>query len=386
MAEPRNSKIKTPVVWIAAAIALVLIFFGVRQMTRERLPVRVGESEVENLIKTISTNGEVEPRNNFAAHAPDAGVVKAVYVHAGDHVPAGKLLLQLDDTDARAKLAAASAALQGAKAALQAVESGGSQRQRLELAGNIANAKLDRDQAASALASVKKLAAQGAAAPSEVAQAEQRLAVADTTLQSLERQHSQPFAAIDLEHARSAVNEAQAAYAAAAQVVSQCNVRAPFAGTVYSLPVSRYEYVQPGATLLELADLSQLQVRAYFDEPEIGDLQLGNPAIIEWNAKPLKRWHGHILALPSTVITYGTRHVGEALVSIDDSHGDLLPDTNVTVTVTTEEVRDALTVPREALHIENGGDYVYVVSGDTLHRVPVKVGALNLTAVQILRP
>jgi HlyD family secretion protein len=206
MAEPRNSKIKTPVVWIAAAVALVLIFFGVRQMTRERLPVRVGESEVQSLIKTTSTNGRVEPRNNFAAHAPDAGVVKAVYVHAGDRVPAGKLLLQLDDTDAKAKLAAASAALEGAKAALQAVESGGSQRQRVELAGNIANAKLDCNQAASALASVKKLAAQGAAAPSEVAQAEQRLAVATTTLESLERQRSQPFAAIDLEHARSAVD------------------------------------------------------------------------------------------------------------------------------------------------------------------------------------
>ena len=84
------------------------------------------------------------------------------------------------------------------------------------------------------------------------------------------------------------------------------------------------------------------------------------------------------------MITYGTRNVGEVLVSIDDSDGGLLPDTNVTVTVTTQEVRNALTVPREALHIENGGDYVYVVSGDVLRRVQVKVGALNLTAVQVL--
>ena len=354
MSEPRRFKINTSALWIAAAIALVLIFFGVRQLTREKLPVRVGASEIQNLIKTTSTNGRVEPRHNFAAHAPDAGLIKALYVHAGERVQAGKLLLQLDDTDARAKLAAAAAALQGAQAALQMVQGGGSQRQRLELRSNIANAKLDRDQAADTLASVEKLAAQGAASPSEVAQAKQRLAVANTSLESLQRQHSEPFAPIDLEHARSAVTEAQAAYAAAKQVIEQSNVRAPFAGTVYSLPFSRYEYVEPGATLLEMADLSALQVRAYFDEPEIGDLKLGNPATIEWNAKPGRIWHGHILALPSTIITYGTRNVGEVLLSIDDAGGDLLPNTNVTVTVITQEVRNALTVPREALHIENG--------------------------------
>ena len=72
------------------------------------------------------------------------------------------------------------------------------------------------------------------------------------------------------------------------------------------------------------------------------------------------------------------------LVSIDDSDGVLLPNTNVTVTVTTRQVHNALTVPREALHIENGRDYVYVVSGDKLHRQQVELGELNLTQVQIL--
>jgi HlyD family secretion protein len=84
------------------------------------------------------------------------------------------------------------------------------------------------------------------------------------------------------------------------------------------------------------------------------------------------------------VITYGTRNVGEVLVSIDDSDGVLLPNTNVTVTVVTQQVGDALTIPREALHAERGADFVYVVKGDRVRRVPVTVGALNLTEVQIL--
>jgi HlyD family secretion protein len=385
MAEARKQKkVNSTVLWVAAGIALVLIFFGVRQLTRERLPLRVAEAQRQDLIKTTNTTGKVEPQHIFAAHAPQATLVKAVYVHAGESVPKGKLLLQLDDANARATLAAAAAALTGAQAQLQTVETGGSQQERLALSSNIARAKLNRDQAAHTLAAVEKLEAQGAAAPSEVTQARQQLTAAETALKSLDQQRSQPFAPIDLEHAKSAVVEAQSAYDAAAQVVAQCNVRAPFAGTVYSLPFTRYEYVDAGATLLEMANVSKLQVRAYFDEPDIGDLKLGDPVTIEWSGKPREQWHGRIIALPTRIIPYTTRNVGETLVSIDDASDDLLPNTNVTVTVTTEEVHNALTVPREALYIEDGRDYVYVVAGDRLHRVPIQVGALNPTQFQIV--
>jgi HlyD family secretion protein len=384
MAEARNSRVNSTVLWVAAGLTLILIFFGVRRITREKLPLRVAEAQVQDLLKTTSTNGKVEPQHNFVAHAPEATTVKEIYVHPGEQVPQGKLLLQLDDSDARAKLAAAAAALRGAQANLHAVQQGGSQLERNALLSNISRAKLVRDQAANDLAAVQKLESEGAAAPSEVTQAKQRLAAAEAALKGLEQQQATPFAPIDLEHAKSGVTEAQAAYAAAAQVVAQSNVRAPFAGTVYSLPVARYEYVGPGAELLALANLSELQVRAYFDEPEIGDLRLGNPVTIVWDAKPGKRWHGHIVGLPSTVITYGTRNVGEVLVKIDDPDSTLLPNTNVTVTVTIQQVTSALTVPREALHVESGRDYVYVVSGHVLRRVRVNVGALNLTDVQVL--
>jgi HlyD family secretion protein len=385
MVEARRKTISSGTLWIAGAIALVLIFFGVRWMTREKLPVRVAESEVQDLIKTSSTSGKVEPQHVFEAHAPEATVVKEVYVHSGQQVQKGQLLVVLDDANARAKLAAATAALRAAEAGYQSVESGGTHQEQLALAGNLAKAQIDCQQATRDLDVVQKLAAKGAAAPSEVAQAQTRLTLAKASLQSLEEQKTKPFAPVDLNRARSTVTEAQAAVDAAAQVIAQSNVRAPFPGTVYSLPVTRYSYIEPGAEILEMADLSKLQVRAYFDEPEIGDLQLNNPVSIVWDAKPDMKFHGRITRLPSNIITYGTRNVGEVLVSVEDSNGVLLPNTNVVVTVTTHEVHNALTVPREALHVEGGRDYVYVVSRGTLHRVPVEVGALNLTVVQILK-
>src|ERR1700685_2344179 len=110
MAEERRNRISSSVLWIAAAIVLVLIFFGVRWLTREKVPLRVAESQVQDLIKVSSTNGRVEPQYVFEAHAPDATIVKDVYVHVGEQVRKGQLLVALDDTNARARLASAMAA------------------------------------------------------------------------------------------------------------------------------------------------------------------------------------------------------------------------------------------------------------------------------------
>jgi len=387
MAEISNGKAKPIILWTLAAILLIIVFFAVRRLTREELPLRVAEATMQDLVTTDSTNGKVEPQPpNFAAHAPAPGTVKQLYVKPGDLVPKGKLLLSLDDADAIARNSGALAALRGAQANYQAAEQGGTQEERNSLAGELAKAQMDRDQAQSDLDTLKKLVSQGAAAPGEVASAQQRLGAANTALSTLQKKQTGRYSPADMAHSRADLEQAQAAFAAASTVVARSNVRAPFAGTVYSLPVSQSEYVEQGALLLQLADLTRLQVRAYFDEPELGSLHAGLPATIVWDALPDREWHGRILRMPSTIINYqNTRNVGEVLVSVEDAGGELMPNTNVKVTVTEERLDHVLTIPREALHSESGKSYVYLLHGKVLRRQPVTVGARNLTQVQVVK-
>jgi HlyD family secretion protein len=385
MAETSNGRAKPVLLWTLAAILLIIVFFAVRRLTREELPLRVAQATVQDLITTDSTNGKVEPQLNFEAHAPAPGTVKRLYVRAGEHVLKGKLLLSLDDADAVAHSASAVASLRGAQANYQATEQGGTQEERNALAGELATAQMHRDQAQRELEAVKKLAAQGAAAPGEVTAAQQRLDLANTSLATMEKRQTARYSSADLAHSKADLDQAQAAYAAASAIVADSNVRAPFPGTVYSLPVSVSEYVSPGALLLQMADLTKIQVRAYFDEPELGALHVGQPATIIWDALPNRIWHGRILSMPSTIINYqNTRNVGEVLLSVDDADGKLLPNTNVKVTVTEQRLDRVLTIPREALHSENGKDYVYLLRGKVLRRQQVKVGARNLTQVQVV--
>lgn len=371
-------------IWIASAIALIIIFYFVRMATRTRIPIRTAVTARGQLKSTIPTNGKVEPQVNFEAHAPFPGLIKALYVHEGEQVHKGELLLTMDDTSALARLASARAALKSAQVNYESAVKGGTPAERLSLNAEIGKTQIDRDQAQHDLAALKQLQFTGAASASEVAGAQERLDTDNATLQNLELRKTGTYDQGAIGSAQAALNDAQTGYAAAQQVVNEANVRAPFDGTVYLIPVSRTEYVQQGDLLLQMADLSKMQVRAYFDEPEIGKLRVGQPVTILWDAKPNMQWHGHIARIPSTIITYTTRNVGEVLVTIDDAHNDLLPNTNVRVTAMVADVPDALYVPREALHTENGQSYVYTIRNGILRHTNVSVGIVNLTQVEIL--
>lgn len=372
--------------WLGAAVLVVIVFFAARSFTRDRLPVRearVGRQELQN---NISTNGRVEPVVNYPIYSPIATTVKALYIQQGDQVPAGKLLLELDDTEARARVAAAEGAVRNAQAALEAATHNGNLQERQSAAAEIARTTIDRDQARRDLDALTKLKSAGAASPSEVAAAQQRLDSTEAALHAAEESAHSRYAPADVSRAQAALSDAQAGLSAAQGVLAKTAPRAPAAGTVYSLAVNRSDFAEQGRLLLQLADLHNLRVRAYFDEPEIGQLAVGEKVQIKWDgdAKAGHFWFGHVERTPSTVVQYSTRTVGETIVVIDSGDGGLLPDTNVTVTVTTSTQSNALTVPREALHVENGKTFVFKVVGDELIRTPVVVGNPSLTLAPIV--
>lgn len=373
-------------VWIGAMIILIAVYFIARSLTRERLTVRVAQALQQPLYSTISNSGTVEPEHNYDIYSPVSAVVKAVYVQAGDQVPAGKLLMQLDDIDARAKLAAADSAVKAAQASLDATTHNGTQEQQQAAAAEVERDKLERAQAQHDLDALAKLNATGDASPSEVAAAQQRLATADANLHAAQESAKSRYSQADIARAQAALQDALSSRQAARQVLAQTSVRAPITGTVYTLSVKATEFATQGNLLLKIADLHHEMVLAYFDEPEIGRLAAGQPVTIKWDAKQGITWHGYIERVPATVITYGTsRNVGETPCHVDNNpEGQLLPDTHVTVTVTTASESNALSIPRDALRSENGRTYVYKVDGDELKKTFVVTGAINISQVAIL--
>jgi HlyD family secretion protein len=299
-------------------------------------------------------------------------------------VHSGKLILTLDDVAARAQVASAESAVRTAQAALDAALHNGTQAEQQASAAEIEQDRLARDQAQHDLDALTKLAATGAAAPGEVAAARERLESAQASLRAAQQSAQHRYSPEEIARAQAALNDAEAALAAARHVEAQMAIYATVTGTIYTLDAAPSEYVEAGKLLVEMADLHQERVRAYFDEPDLGRLATGQLVSIRWDAKPNREWHGHIARLPVTVVAYNTRNVGEVLVDLDGPEDDLLPDTNVTVTVTISSEPNALSMPREALHEQNGKYFVYKVVDYELQRVAVIIGSPNTTQVPIL--
>ncbi len=384
MSDPSSNRaVRRIVIALAVLVAVVLLVVGIRHATHDDVLVRVAPVQLGDVVSSVPTNGKVTPVALFQAHAESPTQVTAVYVHAGDSVASGTLLLRLDNADAVAKVQSALSSVAVSNAAVHDVHAGGTQDETIALRGDTDRAKLQVTQAQSNLAALQQLQTRGAASASEVAAARERLLSAESSLASLEQRTTQRYAPTDVQRASAQAADSRASLAAAQHDLSQSLIRAPFAGTVFSLPVKQYDYVAGGDELVQVADLRRMQVYAYFDEPEIGKLHENDAVRITWEAKPGKLWHGHILRVPTTVKSYGTRNVGECLIQVDDATGDLLPNTNVTVNVTTQQVHGVPTIPREALRTLGSSNFVYVLAGGALRKTPVEVGALNLIAVQI---
>ena len=365
-------------VWVLVAVAAALSAFAYLHFRDTTVAIHAAKVERRDLAREVSANGKVDPVADFQAHSPIAGVVDKLFVKLGQHVQADQQLVRMDDSGARRDLAHAEADVAATTGSLTSMEQGG--RQDADLKNMRVQVQLDT----ASLASLQKLQAQGAAAANEVAAAQQRLNASKARVAQIEARQTGRFAAYDLTAQRAQVAQARAALESARSAVAGVDIRAPFAGTVYALPVAQYQFVAFGETLLQVADLTKLQVKAYFDEPEIGLLKAGQPVTLVWEAKPGQVWHGHIVQAPTTIIAYGTRNVGECMISVDDAKGDLLPNTNVTARVTELKRENVLSLPREALHTDGPNDYVYKIVKDRLVRTPVIVGLQNTTSFEIV--
>ena len=373
--------------WLIVVAALVLtgilVFVSGRGAT-----ARVAVTDVvrENLSSVVSTNGKVEPVMPISSRASFPTFVKKVYAVEGQQVKRGQLLFALDDAGVRADLAQARADLAAEEEALRVAKSGGRADQMAKVTADLEKAKALREQLRRDNESLTNLVAQKAATPHELEANRLALAQAEADVQSLEKakQTYVSQARLDMdrvallvEHARNQVWDLEGK-------MSSTHGAAVANGTLYSLPIHQGDFVKEGDLLAEMADLHHVRVRAFIDEPELGQIDLNQTVEIFWDAHPDRVWSGRTEVVPKQVVAHGTRNVGELLCSVSNDRLDLIPNTTVDVRIHISERPSVLVVPRGAVYVDGGKRFVFVVRDDRLHRREITVGITNPTMIEVL--
>jgi RND family efflux transporter MFP subunit len=190
-----------------------------------------------------------------------------------------------------------------------------------------------------------------------------------------------------------ALRAARAARDEAAVAVGYAEIRAPFDGVVLTKNADVGDILTPlgaaanaKAAVVTLADMNSLQVEADVSESSIGQVNVGQPCVIQLDALPDARFSGRVhMIVPTADRTKASVMVKVAFLEPDPR---ILPEMSAKVAFLSREVgadeeQPVLSIPRSALVTEGERSAAFRIRGDRVEAVPVRVGRFLGSAVEV---
>jgi HlyD family secretion protein len=267
----------------------------------------VAVAEARDLAVRAEAAGEIEPIQVVEVKSKASGEILRLLVSTGDRVEAGTVLAEIDPRDVQNALDQAEADQAVAEVQAQTTRS---QRERVE--------------------ELRKAAA--------MTQQEYESAVqAEATAQAqLVR------ARTNLQLARMRRNDV--------------SIAAPITGTIIERPVeagqiitSATGHMSGGTTLITMADLGEMQVRALVDETDIGRVARGQPADVSVDAFPGRAFPGEVLKVEPRAVIEQNVTMFPVLVQLDNREGLLMPGMNADVEIHIARRTKVVAIPTGAV-------------------------------------
>jgi len=371
-----------------------------------KIPFKTTQVIQGNLVVKISATGVVEPNFQVEVKSKASGEVLKFKYEEGDRIKKGRLLLQLDKSDeirsvarSKADLASATAKLNKAKTALLSQETKyqttlkTTQSQVQEAEANLEESedKLKRQEDLFQ----KKFASREALQEAQTAfkvnqenliQARSNVQAAKDTIHDVEvKKHEIDLALAEVQRAKIALAEAK-------ERLDETEIFAPISGVLIEKLVEQGQIISSGisnvsggTTLANLADLSRLFVIADVDETDIGSVQIDQLVKITADAYPGKTFPGKVQRISPRGQVENSITIFKVKIEIQgDGKNILKPMMTANVDIISNELKNVLYLPREALRVEKNKKYAAILVNNEPKEVPVTTGVRNPIHVQIL--
>ena len=182
------------------------------------------------------------------------------------------------------------------------------------------------------------------------------------------------ISANDNEQLRYDLENARATNKLANLELSYANVKAPISGVIAQRSIKPGNFVQINTPIFRIVDTSRLEAVLNVPERELTTLKPGLAVQLQVDAMPGKTFRGTIDRIAPVVDAgSGTFRV----ISTFAGGGVLQPGMFGRLQIDYDNRADALVVPRVALLEDEGDPAVFVVRGNKVARVPVKMGYID---------
>jgi HlyD family secretion protein len=312
--------------WFAgSAVAVLALALGAARFFRESPDAFTWDPVVRGEIReTISASGEIQAKTRINIGTSVAGEIKLLHVKDGQDVKAGDLLVTIDRERLKQQLSQSAAGLDAVR----------KDAARLEAAMKRAQESSTR---------MESLFKQGLVSDEDFRQAK------------LARESAE----LSFGAAKANISQNQANVAGMQDALSKTEIRAPIAGRVTALKAERGETAipgtsnLPGATLMVISDMSEINAEINVNESEVVRLKIGQTAQVAVDALPGRVFPGKVYEIASAAEKVGDNAnlytVKIALDMASPEIGLLRPGMSARGVVLTAEARNALKIPLQAV-------------------------------------
>ena len=241
--------------------------------------VQTAKAETGALSGELTYTGTTRPTQQVALKSQVSGEIIALSADIGDAIAQNEILAQLDGDLQTTNLNQAQAELSARRAQTAQAEVSISDAQAavVQAQSTLGQARIDANR-------LRRLASQGAISQQEAEAAELAAVNAEQAVLSAQAQVDAQQQAIA--SAADQVDAQQAVLAQTRKQLSYADLRSPLTGVVLSRQADVGDFVASGATVLELGDLSQLEVTVQVSELDIARLRVGQPTRVQLDAFP----------------------------------------------------------------------------------------------------
>lgn len=333
-----------------------------------------------HISQSIVASGRVETPRRINIGSQLTGTVASVPVAEGQSVKAGQLLIELENTEAKAAEAQAAAAVAQAQSRLRQLQEVGlpTAQQALHQAQiNLQNVQRQYDR-------TKELRSKGFVGQSQLDDAQHNLDLAQSQLRTAQLQvATNSTQGSDYQMAKAALLQAQANLNMARARLEYTTIEAPVDGVLIARDVERGAVVQPGKTLMVLSPAGQTQLIVQIDEKNLAYLHLGQQAIASADAYRDQRFPAEVVYINPAVDPQ--RGSVEVKLNVPVAPPYLRQDMTVSVDIGVAQRTDAVVAPAAAVHDSNSDvPWVMTVEHGRAHRRAVTLGVRGTSMVEIL--
>lgn len=369
---------------VGVPVLVVLAFLLFRGGDTSRLPytvVQQGTFEV-----SITETGELRATNSTAITTPPIRTnLQIIYLAPkGEEVQVGDTLVVFDGADLRTKIEEKKAELEIAYANLQ--KSQASMRSNVaQLEASVKSSKASYRQAELRLQQTQfEAEAVRETHQLELLQAEINLEQAKTRLEQQIKIDSAETRTLELR-----VEQAKGELESAKRDLQKLTLLAPQPGLVVYKKMWKGGGLSEvkvgdspwrGLALIELPDLSQMEVITSVNEVDVAKVQVGQKATIVLDAFPDRQFEGKVIEVSNLARTddesVGEVKVFDVVITITGQDPILKPGMTVSATIYVETIDDAIFIPIDCVFLEAERSVVYRL-GDGLRPTAVELGSRN---------